>query len=63
MIEIKGTFVLKGSFSVLLDKTEEELNQMSDRSIDELLDSTIDWQEEIRNAQADSFDIDDIIKI
>lgn len=60
MIKVSGTARLKVDYSVRIDMTEEEFNEMPLRNQEELLDNSIDWETVCRNATVDDIDVDEV---
>ncbi|WP_422122901.1 hypothetical protein DHX103_14305 [Planococcus sp. X10-3] len=56
-IKVSGSATLKVDFEVELNMTEEELDAMPYRKLNELLDSTINWSSIMSNAEVDDFEV------
>ena len=63
MIRVSGTFELRGSYTVELDMTEEEFDKLPFMKQTELLDSSIDWAEECRQAEVEEIEVDEIEEV
>lgn len=60
MIEVVGEATLKVRYSVELDITEEEFDNLSERKQDALIDEAINWHETLKNAETDEIEVDDV---
>lgn len=63
MIEVNGEVTLKVRYSVKLNMTLDEFESLSTRKQNELLDGSIDWHNELRNAETDDIEVWDIDEI
>lgn len=63
MITVSGRFELRGHYSVELDITEEEFDAMTTRKQNELLDSSIDWEDTYRQAELSDIEVDEVSEV
>lgn len=60
MIHVVGRATLQTPYVVELDMTEEEYYAMPEEKIKELVNSKVDWEGVIRNAQVTDIELDDV---
>lgn len=56
---VRGEAFLRCRYEVELDMSEHQFEALSEKAIDELLDSKINWHDTLRNAEVSEFDIDE----
>lgn len=62
MITVKGVARLKVPYSVKLNMTEEEFDNLSAAKQDRILEDAIDWQFACRSADTDEIEVDDVVE-
>lgn len=63
MIKVRGSVTLRVGYEVELDMTEKEFDTLSAIKQNALIDETIDWHNELRNAETDDVEIWDVDEI
>lgn len=63
MIEVTGEATLKVKYSVELDISEDEFENLSERKQDEMIEDAINWHEILKNAETNEIEIDDVFEI
>lgn len=60
MITIGGRITLKMPYKIKLSMTEVEFDALSEFEQDQLIDSAIDWANELRNAEITETEVDEV---
>jgi hypothetical protein len=60
MIKVTGTLRLRGNYTVELDMTEEEFDNLSEREQNEEIESSIDWRNWVEIADLYDLDVDEV---
>ena len=63
MIKVTGTVTLQVPYEVFFNITEEEFDSLSERGQDELIESSIDWHNAVRNARTSEIEVDNVDSI
>lgn len=63
IIKIEGTLRLRGQYTVELDMTEEQFDELSSRQQKQLIEENVDWRNWLDNADLDDLDIDDLEEV
>ena len=60
MITVTGDTTLRLRYKVKFNMTEEQWDALSEVEQNELIDSKIDWHNEMRNAEVTDYEVDDV---
>lgn len=64
MIKVSGEVTLKVRYTIeLKNMTAEQFDALSERQQNALIDETIDWSNELRNAETDEIEVWDVDEI
>lgn len=63
MIKVSGRITLSIDYTVKLNMTEEQFDNLSERQVNKLIDESIDWHNAMNNAEVEDVDVWDLEEV